>query len=288
MLTDLDVTARPTSVVGTPIWGVPRPALQIAQTQTLQGVDVTLKWIYVEDSHQAIGFTASGLEDGMRLGLPAVSYAGVTPEGFSGATMRLDEQGNGMLVTYQLVRDGVKDSKVDVGIDIPVNRGEETLSTFHFELKDVPTDMIGGGGGNSYAVRVNGVELLQEYIIVAPDYAEAKICYPKPSEADWQLQDVTLQFMGETGDPLQEAAPMEGARAASDANDEHCAVVTFPLGSKEAASAFISVGSIEAGGQRIEGHWQFNTVLENLVNAEGAASRRPHQDRLWPNKPSAT
>src|SRR5512143_4099878 len=34
MLTDLDATAQPTQVIGTPMWGVPKPATQVNETQT--------------------------------------------------------------------------------------------------------------------------------------------------------------------------------------------------------------------------------------------------------------
>ena len=270
LVTDLNDTAQSTRVIGTPIWGVPNPVMQIGETQTQDGMTITLNWIYVEDSHQAIGFTATGIADGLRLGLPTVTYAGVTPEEFSGATMQLDGAGNGMLVTYQIVREGVVDSKVNVSIDIPVMREEEIISTFHFDIIDAPMDAIGGGGGSTYAVRVNGVALRQEYIIVTSAYTEARLCYPAISTDDWQLQEITLQFLDEVGEPLQGAAPMNGARLASDKDQERCAIVTFRLGNTEGTTSRITVGSIGAGAEYIDGGWQFYTGLSNLVQAEGA------------------
>jgi len=275
MITNLDATAQPTSVVGTPVWGVPQPATQIGETQTQDGITLTLNWIYVNDGQQAIGFTVTRLGNGLRLGLPAVTYSGVTPEQFRGAVMQLDESGNGMLVTYQIVREGVKDSKVNVSIDLPVMRAAENISTFHFDVRDAPVDAIGGGGGNSYAVRVNGIELRQEYLIITPAYTEARVCYPKQSNADWQLQNVTLQFHDELNQSLQDAMPVESARVVSDETNERCALITFPLGSVKGVTAVISIGALGAGSEQISDGWQFYTVLSNLINAQGATIATP-------------
>jgi hypothetical protein len=277
LITDLNATAQPTPITdATPMWGQPQPATQIGESQTLEDVTVTLGWVYVEDSHQAIGFSANGLKSGLRLGLLSVTYAGVTPEQFSGATMVLDENGNGLMVTYQIVREGVVDSKVDVGIDIPLLRDGKTIATFHFDVANAPVDMTGGGGGNAYAVRINGVEMRQEYVIVAPDYTAARLCYPLPSAKDWQVEDVSVQFADKKGELIGEPVAADRISPVKDTGEERCVEVNFPAGDAAGKMVvYVKASALVAPDEKLDGGWMFGTVIANLINVEGATPATP-------------
>ena len=94
---------------------------------------------------------------------------------------------------------GQPSPRVDAQIDIPVtvwNDGKDLpVTTFHFDIPDLEiTVPWGGGGSNSYAVQVNGIEMRMPHVIFAPDYTEVRLCYQTPSTEDWLLDSVTAQF----------------------------------------------------------------------------------------------
>ncbi len=308
LITDLNATAQPTPITdATPMWVQPLPATQIGESQTLEDVTVTLDWIYVEDSHQAIGFSTNGLSGGLRLGLPSVTYAGVTPEEYRGSTLVLDAAGRGILATYQSVREGVVDFKVNTTVDIPLLRDSQTIATFHFGLKDTPVDLIGGrdgiaysiqasssmdmqqdqamatpmivtggGSGNAYTMQVNGLEMRQEYVIVAPGYVEAQLCYPLPSAKDWKVDHVTVQFMDEDGNFIANPAAADHVSPAKDTSKGRCVDVNFPVDDMAGkTTVFINVGALVAPDEKLDGGWMFGTVIDNLINLEGATPVTP-------------
>jgi hypothetical protein len=283
LITDLNSTAEP--VVLPPATPVAlESATLVGQEQSLEGVSLTLDWIYLEDGQQAFHLSTSGLAPDLRLGMPSVVYDGVTPGQYSGAILSMDDRTStsGTYVSYQLVRkDGQFGGQVDMQVNIPLRRhqaGQITeIANFQFDLRDVPVIVpMGGGGGNSFAVRVNGIEMRQMHAIVTPDFTEARLCYQAPSaDMEWRIGKVSVQFADLSG-PVGEPVPAEGYRRVEDQAGQQCADVTFPLGKSAGDVVFyISAEGLVAQDNsvdRVDSTWQFGTVLIDNMYVPGVTS----------------
>jgi len=281
LFTDVNSTAQPTRL---PDFGTtPQPVTVVDTGQTLEGVTITLDWVDVQDFEQKFHILAQGLKPGMRFGMPIVTYMDVVPEQYRGAIFSLDNTPitAGTYVSYQIVRKNETfGGKVDMQIDIPLlqGTGEQStqLASFHFNLKDVPIIVpLGGGGGNTYAARVNGMEMRLEHTIVTPSYTEARLCYTAPSAGkDWIIQNVTIRFSDQTsliGEPIS----MDTYAQIADQENYRCADVRFPQGKSAGNVYFNLVASglvVRNTDERLDAAWQFNTVLVNDKDLQTAST----------------
>jgi hypothetical protein len=284
LIEDVNATAQSDMLTPQPPFaGGPGLAMIVGRTQTLNGVSVTLDWVYLEDTRQVFHVTADGLGSAMRLGMPAVNYADVTPEGYSGAIFSLDGSGiiTGTYLSHQLVRpNGQPGGSVDMQISIPLLRqpdGQATpIGDFHFELTALElTVPWGGGGSDSYTVRVNGLEMRQAYAIGGPAYAEVRMCYQLPSPGrDWVISDLTAQYGGRFG-LLGEPATMDSYTQVADQGNDRCADVTFPLAKTTGSiNLVVTANGLEARntGEKIDSQWTFYTGLTADLHIAGAES----------------
>ncbi len=270
-------------------------ATMIGSEQTMEGVTLKLDWVYVEDAQQLFHVSASGLSPDMRFGIPHVTYADVTPEQYRGAIFSLDGSGTvtGTYLSNQLVRrNGQPGGKVDMQIDVPLverQAGQSTeVASFHFDLKDIKVIVPqGGGGGNSYAVRVNGLEMRLEYAIVTPSYTEAQICYQLPSAGkDWVIAGATVQY-AEPTQLVGEPVPADSYAEVSEAGNERCTDVNFPRGKGAGNVAFtVTANGLVARDtqEKVNGAWQFNTGLIDDIHIAGVDTATPTPEAPPPSE----
>lgn len=283
LISDVNTTAEPDLLTPAPAFARGSgEALMVGATETREGVSLTLDWIYVEDARQALEISATGMSPNLRLGIPVLTFASTVPEWYSGATFLLegDDTLKGTYLVHQIVRpEGQTGGRVDVQIDIPLvawNDGRPApLATFHFEVPEAEiTVPWGGGGSNTYAVQVNGIEMRMQHAIFGPGYTEVRLCYEPPSAADWEIDSASAGF--------GEAFPLPGAgvtmnaqvQVMTDAGDQ-CQDVNFPLAApgKDIAFYVTADGLARPGtAEKIDSAWQFSTYLPGDLHIGGAAS----------------
>ncbi len=177
------------------------PATLIGSDQTNNGVTVSLDWISVNNVRVLFGFSAEGLLEGMSFDSPQITFIGSTPVQFRGSAFELD--GNqvvtGEFISYQVINDLGSNNKLDLGIDLPLiqmgNNQKTVLSTFHFDLKDIPANTgQPASGQQTYATKVNGLEIRLEWIKVTSTLITARLCYDKPTTSgEWSINNLTLE-----------------------------------------------------------------------------------------------
>lgn len=232
LVTDLNVTALPTILPTFTPSSTEQPASNLSLNQTLEGVTLTLDWVYLDEGRIAIGMKFTDLPAGTTLDAPRVTFQNVTPvqaQGYS-QSIRGDEH-QAVYVSYQVIHADSVGEKVSLSVDVPLVRrsGEEqtTLATFHFEVEDVP---VYSGQTipiqQTYAVRRNGVEVRLKSVRVMPSTTEIIACYDFPSgdAPFWYMQRATIQI----GDgPEESYRPYQYLR---EIQDDHCVKLGFAAG----------------------------------------------------------
>ena len=195
-------------------------------SQTLNGVTVSIDWVYVDESRVALRYTVSGLDwpDGGMLDTTSVSVTSkvVSDIGYGGSGGSSAPASKGTLTSDVdlLFVDGVLDAnehpQIDLSVDIPL-RGptaivdpnappEEAfaqvlegtpseIGTFHFELhvpvyKGIKIENI------DRTVVTNDVSMTLKTLVLNPSHAEAMICFQMPSAVDWGLSASTMHIGG--------------------------------------------------------------------------------------------
>lgn len=287
LIRDVNATAQSDLLTPQPPFAEgPGVATILGQEQTLDGVSTTLDWVYLEDARQVFHVTVKGLAPDMRLGMPAVTYPGVTPEQYSGAIFSLagGASVDGTYVSNQLLRpNGIAGGTVAMRIDIPLLNGPSgqagPVAVFHFEASELKlTVPWGGGGGGTYAVRVNGLEMRQEYAIMAPSYVAVRLCYQLPSAGrDWAISHLTAQYGGQSG-LLGQAEAAGTYTQVADEGSDRCADVDFPLARTSGAiNLIVTANGLAAqdSGGRVDGTWQFYTTLADSLSIPGISQATP-------------
>lgn len=279
MITDLNSTAQPNLLPpGTPDGSLSFATI-IDEQQTQNDVQITLDWIYLLDGQQTFHISSSGLPTGTRFGMPEVVYADVIPEQYSGAIFSLDDDlaTSGLYVSNQIIRkNGQFGGQVDVRIDIPLLENNIEINRFSFNLEDVSVIVPnGGGGGDSFSVRVNGVDMRLVHSIVAPSYTAARVCYEMPSQGkDWVADNITVEF-GDEAQVMSEPVTVDTYTQVSDENNERCADISFPKGKSVGDTFFIvKVENLTVTGtqEQYEGPWAFYTSFVDASHVPGLIS----------------
>jgi hypothetical protein len=280
LLATVNVTAQPTS---NPTPTPPAPVTVIGDSQTLEGVSLTLSWIYLMDGQQAFGFSAAGLAGGKMLGMPEMGFGRLIPQQYRGAGLDLKDDlqtVTGVYVVNQLVRDaatfGNTDTHTDVSISIPLLDGYgQVLNTFRFVVND---ELIHAGpfaGGNIYSTVANNLEMDLDWIKLSSKTVQARLCFIPPDGKDWRLVAPTLQL---AVDPNQLAsttpAPAAPTMPITDENGIRCQVATFPVSMPAAQIFFLKAAELATpSGETLQGDWTFNwNQLPGQMQFPGIAS----------------
>jgi hypothetical protein len=256
------------------------PAAAIGDAQTLQGVTLTLDWVYLDEARLTFGFSIRDLPAGLELDVPSVAFMGYTPVQTRGASFivrNTGEQTTGEYLSYQVIRGDEAGGKLDLDIRVRLVRlsgaQRSPLGEFHYSLKAV-TVVAGATGATqqTYEAAVNSVALRLESVNVNQSITDVVLCNPNPvSGAIPSLQQVTLQVENSPA-----AAP--GATTASDARPgEGCLRLEFPSASQAGAARLIlSVQKlVTAPGQEFSGPWIFYVDLPDKQKVPGMASPTP-------------
>jgi hypothetical protein len=265
LLSTVNVTAQPTT---NPTATLPEPVTAIGDSQTLEGVTLTLDWIYLMDGQQAFGFSVDGLTGGKTIGMPKIGFGRLVPQQYRGAGLAVKDNAHPVAGTYvvnQIVMDpatfGKTDTRTDVSIDILLQNGNgQVLNMFRFEVKD---ELVHAGpftGGNTYSTVANNLEIDLDWIMLSSTTFQARMCFLPPEGKDWRLVSPTLQ-LEDNPDQVTSATTVLTSQAMSitDDNGIRCQVVTFPA-STQGAQAFLLTASKLAtpAGETLQGDWTFS------------------------------
>jgi hypothetical protein len=264
LITELDVTAQPTPLpTATPL----EPAIQIGAEQMLEGITVTLDWVYLNDERQALGFSARGLPVELKLGMPQMSFGALTPQQVRGAGLALQgpsEVITGIYVVYQIVReatyDGQTEGHANVSLDIPIlDKEGQTLKTFHFDVLEAPIHLEPVSGSNTYATRSNSVEMRLEWIKLTPQETQARLCMDSPDRQNWDIHTAAIQ-LAETAAAVAEVPTVQSQQITPirAENGLRCVEVTFPVGWQGFGALHLVVNQLtNSNGQTLDGTWEF-------------------------------
>lgn len=236
LLTELDITAQPT-ILPTHTPAAPLPAAaQLGESQSFEGISLTLDWAYLDETRLALGMSFSNLPPDLTLGSPEVTFVGITPIQALGWSQSLrTNQNQAEYISYQLIQPVTMGDVVNLEITVPLLEigGEtpRTLATFRFtvdDLKVYPGQTL--PIQQTYAVRVNGVEVRLMSVRVTPSASEVVVCYDFPTAVApfWYIQQATLQI-GEGAEESFRTYRYLGEEPVSSAQD-HCVQLGFPVG----------------------------------------------------------
>lgn len=271
LFTDVNTTSEPNLLTPQPPFASGSGmAAMVDSTLTHAGVSMTLDWVYAEYAWQAVHVTASGLGPDMRVGVPELTFPGFELEGYSGATFLLEGEETlaGRYAVYQVLSRGNQPGgMVDMQVDVPivaVAGAAAPITVFHFDVPDVEiTVPWGGGGSNTYAVTVNGLEMRMQHTIFAPDYTLVRLCYQPPTAEDWIIAGARAQF-GDSGPMPPGAVPMASQVELKAAGGDTCQDVTFPLAAPGKDLAFFVIAdglTVRGTSNSLDSAWQFSTYL---------------------------
>ena len=235
---ELNFTAGPTILPSETSQTTPPAASILSLSQTLEDVTLTLDWAYVDESRLALSWTTSPLPDGLAYDSPTITFAGFTPLQSRGVVQGLRGDNNQMIyLSYQVIQVDAVGEKIDFSVDLPLVRVDDQAQTpvanFHFDLKDIP--VFRGTTLNlqqTYAHRLNGVEVRLESIRLMPSFTEVVVCYDFPNEEApfWYIQNATVQM----NDGPEE--PYRAYQYLSEITDDHCVRLGFAVGSTAESS----------------------------------------------------
>jgi hypothetical protein len=283
LISTVNATALPTNL---PTSTPPEPVTAVGESQTLEGVSLTLNWVYLMDGQQAFGFSASGLEGGKTIGMPKMGFGRLVPEQYRGAGMAIKDDAQPVAGTYvvnQIVRDAstfeITDTRTDVSIDIPLLDGNgQVLNTFRFDVKDELVHAGPFSGGNIYSTRANGLDMNLDWIILASKTVQARLCFTSLDGKDWSLVPPTIQ-LGTDPNQVASATPVTASPSTAVTTDGgmRCQVVTFPVSATGARAFYLMVGELATPiGETLKGDWTFGwNQLPGQVQFPGIAQFEP-------------
>ena len=283
LISTVNATAQPSLL---PTATPPEPVTVIGNSQTLEGVNLTLEWVYLMDGQQAFGLSAGGLQGGKTLGMPVMGFGRLIPIQYRGAGLALKDDSlpvTGTYVVNQIVRDEATfekaDTRTDVSIAIPLlDANGQVLNTFRFEIKD---ELIHSGpfsGWNSYSTRANGLEISLEWLLLGSKTIQAHLCFTPPDGKDWRLVDPTIQV---AADPNQVGATTQVSASQlttlTNGNGRRCQQATFPNGAQGAQALLLRAGELATpSGESLKGDWQFSwNQLPGRMQFPGIAPLEP-------------
>lgn len=235
LVKDINVTAQPT-IFPTATDGVPRSAASVGVAQSVNGVTLTLDWIYLDEGRLALGLITKKLPEGVSIDAPQITFKNISPIQQSWSFHTHETTAD--YVSYQVIQANIVGGKVDLSLDVPLIKRSDpqqaTIGTFHFDLQDIPvytgqTIPI----QQTYAVKYNGIETRLKSVRVMPSYTEIVACYdfPTPDAPFWYMQRATVQF---NDGPEAGYSNYEYLR---EITSDHCVKLGFPADSGQGSAS---------------------------------------------------
>lgn len=249
------------------------PVVLVGETQTINGVTMTLDWVSLNSSRLMLGFTASGLSNGVSIGNPEVAFSGTTPKLLTGSSLILSGTDPiiGEYVSYEVVNDVPQDGKVSLALDIPVAKGNEIAASFHFDVGEVGVNSNQPASGQqTYTVSVNGIGVTLEWLQMTDKSTTALLCYDQPTvDGNWQLSLLTVQYddgsYNSRGDPIL----AQTLNPADSRGNQKCARAEFPIGrGSDSRMLQLSIAELSNGEDRRKGVWDFVTILPEAMTVQ--------------------
>jgi hypothetical protein len=242
LVTDLDISSQPTVVTaGGSDVEMPKGAHQVALSQTIDDLTVTLDWAYVDEGRLALGFSMDLMPSDLLFDVPRITYAHELPSNWqiNNQSMTIGAE-HILFISYQVIQVDFFGEQIDFSVDLPLisspDEPENVLATFHFDLKEIPvyrgmTIQL----QQTNAVSINNVEVILNSIHITPSNTELDICYdfPPNEENAWYLPEPTLQI----GNGLEETG--HSFTYQGEENGKHCARINFRIGNAGNAERLI-------------------------------------------------
>lgn len=202
LVKDIGTSAQPTLLPTASATPVPPTALMVDQSQTVEGVSMTLDWAYLDETRLLFGIQFSDLPAGVSVGFPMVTV--------NGQPLGDQQQENEFLqatrtqaiyLSNQVTQSGVYGKTVALAVELPLLRSqdgaESQAAVFHFTLDQVPLNQGRTlGFDQSAATNVNGVEMQLHSLRLTPDVIEAVVCPSPLSSAVFSVEQATLSADG--------------------------------------------------------------------------------------------
>ncbi len=266
LIQDLNATAQPTVLPDTTI--PPGPVTAVGAKQTLEGVSLTLDWVFAQRLEQAFHLSTEGLGPDLGLGMPTVAFDGVPQEqqAVIFSTNAAPGAAPGIYLMHRMLDERLP--TIDMAIDIPLvrtNNGQKmTVASFHFDLKAIPVYASTIQARSPYEIGVNGVQLRLKWVYMAPSYTTAHLCFP--SGKDWAIKQASATF-GSTDDlsaGSEAGADYFGPLATEGA--EVCLDVGFPIAnSPQLRWLVLDVPELDhPSGETQAGPWKFNLDVPSM------------------------
>ena len=246
------------------------PALGVGATQAVQGVSLTLDWVYLDVTWQSVGFTIHGLDNDLAIDMPILDFSSLQPEQFVGTGLSLypaDDALKGVFVVYQIARHTSKfmiaETQVDLKVEIPLLDSQQNpLGAFRFTIPAVKIHQMPFDGAGIFAIWANGAEVRLKQLLLSPAGTRTVLCVESPAGALLQRSSVSLQWVDQKEDydtlftaPL--AFSLE-AHPISAPNGKQCAAFLFPPIPDSARAVRLVVNSLESSsGVPFTGPWEF-------------------------------
>ncbi len=283
LVKNIGITAQPT-IFPTPTAGSTRSAASVGMAQSINGVTLTVDWVYLDEGHFLLGLKSGKLPEGIALGTPTVTFENTTPAEVQGSSFYENGE-TAVYASYQRFETSMAGDKVNLKLDVPLltqsGVQQKTQGIFHFDLNDV--QIITGQTvpiQQTYAVKYNGVEVRLKSVRVMPSTTEIIACYDQPTldASVWQIQAATIQIGN---------GPKVGMQSSVDQPQvmgDHCVKLGFQIDNilkedKGSTRLIFHVQKLAAldTKQELTGSWEFSVDVPQkyIVPVPGQAQPKP-------------
>jgi len=240
LVTNMKATAQST-ILPTVLPAVPLSALIVAQSQTVEGVTMTLDWVYLDSTRLLFGIHFSTLPDSVSPGFPDVAVNGQPLGGDRQESKFLQSSlTQAIFLSNQVTQSDAMNKRVTLEVTIPLLRNQDDKETqaasFHFTVEDVP--LYEGqtlGFQQTSAVSVNGVEMLLHSVRLTPDAVDAVVCPSPISSVFFSVDQAVLSGDGINEREAISVQPAEDTVA-------FCQKLSFdPVNSEDAGHLMLTV-----------------------------------------------
>lgn len=177
-------TALPT-IQPTAETAAPPQAVIIAQSQVIEGVSLTLDWVYLDSTRFLSGLSFNSLPDGITPGIPVITFDGQPLGSGQQPVQYLHITASNILFLSNQVTNlsaGRQEAALEVNVPLlrRVDGVDSQVALFNFKVNNVP--LYPGQTlpfQQTAAVSVNGAELQLRSIRLTPAVLEAVVC-PSP------------------------------------------------------------------------------------------------------------
>ena len=219
LVQDVGASAQPSLLPSAAASPVPPTAMLIDQSQTVEGISMTLDWVYLDETRLLFGIHFSGLPAGVSVGFAKGTVNGDPLGGQQQESEFLQAtRTQAIYLSNQVTQAGVYGNNVDLTLDIPLLRSQDGAETqaavYQFKLDQVPLNQGRTlGFDQSAATNVNGVEMQLHSLRLTPDAIEAVVCPSPLSSAVFSVQQAALSAQGINEREFIAATPVDDQAA---------------------------------------------------------------------------